>query len=370
MLQRLELYIQKVIKEEKKGFFPFVLKSVLHIISWGFRLGAFCRNWAFDHNLLRRYHPPVPVVISIGNIVAGGTGKTPVTQMIARLFCKEFTTAILSRGYRSPAEKFSDPLTLSKGAGPIYPPSLCGDEPFLLSQSLPEAHMFVGRNRQKASAMAAKAGADLILLDDGMQHRQLARDYDVVVINANDPFGRGHFLPRGFLRDGPHSLSRAHLIILNHVKNTDHYTELLKKIGKLTKAPVIGTQIFVLNYWDLKGNKIESIQGKRVGIFCGIGNPEQFKSLIQKQEAVIIDEYFVPDHIRPTKDALNRFALCCAEKGADFLICTEKDRVKLTGEWTETLPIVWTQTELRLVEGVEHWEAFIAQAKAKIKGAS
>ena len=364
MIEKCEIYIQDTIRGKKRGPFSFFLKIFLRIMSWGFRFGIFLRNWMFDRGLRRKYYPPVPVVISIGNIVAGGTGKTPVAHLIAKHF-SDIPTAILSRGYRSAAEKLPEPIMLSKGEGPLYPASFCGDEPFLLSQTLPNVLLFVGRDRQKAALMAAKAGAQMILLDDGMQHRHLARDFDVAVINAHDPFGKGFYLPRGFLRDSVKSLSRAHLVILNHVRDKDHFQRIQKKISRYTKAPCIGTTLVASDYRDLDGKHYETVSGKKAGIFCGLGYPEQFKKFVEQQGVAITGEYYTPDHIAPSMESLAAFAEKCARKGADCLICTEKDRVKIVGPWKGPLPILWIKTSLSLVEGQDHWEGFIDSIKEK-----
>src|ERR1700732_3058219 len=123
-----ETYFLELIKEKRKGVFARVLKFFLRVISWIFQFLVASRNWAFDNGWLRRYYPPVPLVISIGNIVSGGTGKTPATLMIAQEFYSDFLITILSRGYRSPAESLSAPIVLSKGEGPMHPAAYCGDE--------------------------------------------------------------------------------------------------------------------------------------------------------------------------------------------------------------------------------------------------
>lgn len=362
----LEMYIQDVIKDKKKGFLPFCLKAILRPISWGFKFGVACRNWAFDNGLLKRYFPPVSVVISIGNIVAGGTGKTPVTNLIARHFTDETSIAILSRGYRSPAEKLREPLTLSKGDGPTYPASFCGDEPFMLSLNLPKAYVYVGKDRQKAAQQASRDGIQLILLDDGLQHRQLARDFEVIVLNGNDPFGKGYFLPRGFLREGPRCLSRASLVIVNHCKNEENFETLKKSIKKYTPAPIIGTNFLCTGVYDLKSQLIETVKGKKVGIFCGLGNPEPFRSLVNQEGMNVVAEYYTPDHLSPAPAALMHFAERSAKLGAEFLLCTEKDKVKLKSEMTCRLPIAWVKGDLSIMHGEEEWKKFIADVKKRI----
>ncbi len=288
MFYFVQQYCKEVIEKKRRGFFPFLLRLLLHPFSWLFHLGITARNWAFDHGWLRRYYPPIPAVISVGNIVAGGTGKTPTVEMIAREFVPEYSLAILSRGYRSPAEKQDESTILSKGMGPKgmrqdSGADLCGDEPYLLSVRLPEALVIVGKNRRESSKLAARNGAQIIILDDGMQHRSLARDFEVVVMHGEDLFGGGYFLPRGFLREGKNSLERSDLIIINHIHDRDHFCSLKKEIIPYTAAPVIGTQMIVKQMKSLTGAlfNCSAMQGKRAGVFCGIANPDSFKNSLK-----------------------------------------------------------------------------------------
>ncbi|MFV0339904.1 MAG: tetraacyldisaccharide 4'-kinase, partial [Parachlamydiaceae bacterium] len=137
-IKTFELYLLSVIKKKRRGIFPSCLRGFLWLLSLPFQLAVTIRNSFFDRGWLRCYTPPVPLVISIGNITTGGTGKTPATLMIAEEFQHEAELAILSRGYRSQAERSSLPLVLSKDNGEMHPASLCGDEPVLLAQNLPK----------------------------------------------------------------------------------------------------------------------------------------------------------------------------------------------------------------------------------------
>lgn len=362
-----EFYFLAVIRGEKKGFFASVLRQFLWLLSGPFRLLVACRNFAFDHGWVRSYYPPVPLVISIGNITTGGTGKTPVTLMIAEEFKDKVLLAILSRGYRSQAEKFSSPIILNKNRGAIHPASLCGDEPCLLAENLPEAFVIVGKDRHMASNMAAKFGVQLILLDDGMQHRKIARDLEVIVLDLLDPFGQGYFLPRGLLREGMHSLGRADLIILNHAHDQSRLEAVKREISQNTSAPVIATAMEVVELCDLFGKTVASLANKKVGIFCGIAHPEYFRKTIEGLQAEIIGELFFPDHDILDLNHLESFGQECLEAGADFLVCTEKDRVKISDSVELCLPIVWVKTRLKVVEGKVHWNAFIDRAKTSLK---
>ncbi len=363
MLKHTEKYFLNIIKGKRNGIIPFFLRSILWVLSWPYALVVTFRNWIFDQGCLRRYYPPVPVVISIGNIVVGGTGKTPVTLMLAKEFYPDYPIAILSRGYRSIAEKLAEPTVLCSGNGPVRSPAFCGDEPFLIAQNLPKAFVIVGRNRHKSSNIAAQAGIQLILLDDAMQHRRLARDFDVVVMNSHDLFGQGYFLPRGLLREKLSSLARAHLIVLNHVDSSEPFDKLKQQIEKYTKAPVVGTSMEVIAVKTFVGDLNVSLQGKKVGVFCGIAHPEYFYHTVEQQGANIVHHASVADHQEFGIATLKVFSQKCKSLGAEFIVCTEKDKVKIDSEESLSLPILWVQMGLKIVEGQQFWNDFINAVK-------
>lgn len=367
MQRRLERYFLNVITGKQKGLFASVFKFFLWLLSFPFRLIVACKNWVFDQGWVSRYFPPVPVVISIGNIVVGGTGKTPVTLMIAQEFYQDFLIGILSRGYRSQAEKLPIPVVLSKGEGPMQSASFCGDEPFLISQNLPKAFVVVGRNRHKASDIAARAGVQLILLDDGMQHRRLARDFEVVVMDTMDLFGQGHYLPRGFLREGVQSLSRADLIILNHTVDKPSFENMKKQVTRHSKAIVVGTRMEVVQVETFSGEKIPSIRGMKVGIFCGIAHPEYFQKTVSQEGGEIVDSIFASDHMSLDVATLEAFAFQCKDKGAELLLCTEKDKVKIMDIQKLALPIAWIKMRLKLIEGENEWTGFVERVKFDLR---
>jgi tetraacyldisaccharide 4'-kinase len=366
MLKKAELYFRDLIRGKKKSWVAYPIKLLLLPLSWIYQLAVIVRNWAYDKGWMRRYIPPVSLVISIGNIVAGGTGKTPVTLLFAKAFYDRFCIAILSRGYRSKAENLESPLLLCDGQGPLYPASYCGDEPYIFAQRFPRALVIVGGNRQKASCLASKAGAQVILLDDGMQHRRLVRDFDVVVVDVGDPFGQGYFLPRGFLREDKTALARAHLIVINHIEDQDQFQSAKTEISPYTQAPMIGTNWQVEAICDLKDRVISSIKGEKVGMFCGIASPHYFRETLEKEGAIVVKEYYLADHEKPSAVQLKRFCQECQKMGATWLVCTEKDQVKLDPNLSLPLPIVWLKMEMHVVEGQEIWQEFLKIAEIKI----
>lgn len=363
-IKRWELYFLSVIKNERRGLLPSLLRFFLLLLSGPYRFCVALRNWFFDHGWLRSYIPPVPLVISIGNITAGGTGKTPVTMMIAQALHGPAPLAILSRGYRSRAENSSVPLLLHKKKGQMHPASLCGDEPFLLAENLPHAYVIVGRDRYLSSKMAARMGAEVLLLDDGMQHRGIARDFEVVVMDLMDPFGQGYFLPRGLLREGCAALARADLIILNHTHQRERFDTIKRQISQTSSAPIIGTKMEVIGLFDLKDEVIDLPQ--RIAIFCGIAHPEYFRSALESMGIQIVNQLYFPDHDALDLEQLMRFSHASAACGAQLLICTEKDRVKIVDPGELHLPIGWVKSRLQVVEGHDHWTAFINQAKMSL----
>lgn len=370
MLQRLEIRYTNWIRREPKGLLAGLMKACLYVLSWGFHLASSVRNWLFDQGWLRQYSPPVSVVISVGNITSGGTGKTPVTQMIAGEFNNDHQVAILSRGYRSKAEKMQKPCVLSRGEGPLLPASHCGDEPYLLAKNLPKVYVYVGKDRHKAANLAAQDGAEIILLDDGMQHRFLARDFDVVVIDAGDPFGKGFFVPRGFLREHLKALSRAHLIVVNHAENDNRFQSIVKQVEQYSKAPVVRTEVEVEKVWTLNGDEVDSLAGKKVAAFCGIANPEYFYETVAKLGCDIVLTKSVSDHLSFSKEQLEKLCKKAQALGAEMLICTEKDRVKISENFELSLPVVWVKMRLRLIEGGALWKNFINHVKSVLNHGS
>ncbi|MEM1283594.1 MAG: tetraacyldisaccharide 4'-kinase [Chlamydiota bacterium] len=364
----LERKYLKVIHGKSHGPAAWFLKLSLHPLSWIYRAIIFVRNKAYDCGLLKSYNPKIPAVVSVGNIVAGGTGKTPVTMLLAKDLLDRIPLAILSRGYRSHAENLKTPLRLCNGNGPEFPVNLCGDEPYLLAENLPKARIFVGRDRKQAADMAAKQGAKLVILDDGMQHRQVSRDFDIVVLNANSPFDQGYLLPRGLLREEVSSLKRASLVILNHIEDAEQYASITERLKKYTSAPAIGTMVKITSMQTLEGQEIKSLGDKKIGMFCGIGTPESFEHTLQKSGAKILDKLILPDHNRATKQSLIDFSNHCQSLGAEYIVCTEKDKVKLIeNKPCLPIPIVWTKIELEVKEGLQYWKDFIKKTVIRAK---
>jgi tetraacyldisaccharide 4'-kinase len=203
----------------------------------------------------------------------------------------------------------------------------------------------------------------MIILDDGMQHRRIARDLEVAVVNALDVFGQGYYLPRGFLRENVNALSRADLVIVNHIKNEQHLSDIKQLLLPHTKAPMVGTCVEISQICLKNGKMLNSIADKRVGIFCGIAHPAHFFNSVNALGANIVDKHYLGDHDAISPNALHDFIERCRQKEAELVLCTEKDIVKVNEFMETALPVGWLQMKLKIVSGSENWQAFIKKAR-------
>jgi tetraacyldisaccharide 4'-kinase len=330
--------------EGKKGFWG--IRLLFQIVSRCFQSVVWLRHKAFDLNILKQKKIPV-CVVSVGNIIAGGAGKTPLSLLLVEKLSAHFKVSVLLRGYRSEIEKKGMSWKLSSGA----PASFCGDEPLLFYERFPHLSIIVGKHRLLSAKIAMQKGANLLLLDDGMQHRYLKRDFEIVALSGEDPLGRGAFLPKGYLRDDPKRLSRADLLVVTDCRDKTHLREVQQRVAPYSQAPLIGMQFF------LKSPEI--FRGKKVGLFCGIARPHRVVELLKRENALIVADWMFDDHGEILSGDLKQFAQKAEKEGAEFLVCTEKDWVRLPLNCTVNLNILPLRGDLHLVEGHEAWEAFL-----------
>lgn len=343
----MELEILKIIEGEKKA--PLV-SALLQGLSQFYKAGVCIRNFAYDKELFAATKAPLPV-ISVGNIVAGGTGKTPFVRLLAQELLKIGKVAILSRGYRSAIEKSGKVARLDAHSTP----EVFGDEPVFLLRKLEKALVFVGKKRLQSIKEAAAQGAEIIILDDGMQHRKLARDLEIVVMDGQDPFGKGFYLPRGFLRDSPKRLREIDFIVVNFAGNEEQWSAVKTEIKKYSSAPIIGVRLKVMNSREIKG--------KKVGTFCGIARPHRFVKTVVEEGAKVVESITALDHASFSQKELSLFSERCKEQGADLLVCTEKDAIKFSVPLELSLPVITLKTELKIFSG----EAYFIDLLQKVK---
>jgi tetraacyldisaccharide 4'-kinase len=340
---RFKQYIEEIVEDRRQA--PGFLK-LFAVVSYGYRLGVAVRNFLYDHHWLKSLRVDA-VVVSIGNIVCGGTGKTPLIQMLAEEINQKITTAIITRGYRSEVENSEESIQVSDGKGPFFSARQCGDETFVLAKNT-RSCVFAGKSKWKSALLAEKKGCKVLLVDDGMQHRKLQKDVEIVIIDGNDPWGGGYFLPRGRLRDSPKRLAKADLVVVGYVPLNEQWQKLKAELKMYTDAPLV----CVDRKFALSSGEVFS----RVGIFCGIAKPHYFEAAVKSNGIEIVGKLFSSDHVIPSFADLQRFAKECKAQGAQALICTEKDFVKLSPECKLDLPIVILRLHLEIIKGLEAWQ--------------
>ncbi len=285
------------------------------------------RALAYRHGWLPVHRLPVPV-ISVGNLTAGGTGKTPLTGwLLAWCAAHGLKAAVLSRGYGG--RRAVEPLTVCAGAGPLVGPEEAGDEPFLLARRHPQAIVVVGADRVRAGRLAIeKHGAQLLLLDDGYQHLRLARDLNILLADARHPFGNGRVLPAGYLRESRRAVDRADLLVLTRSGAADRQQPLAgPDLPVLRTGHRLASRVVSLTGHELD---LERLRGQEGVAFCGIADPEPFFAQLRDRGLSLRQTVALPDHHDYPPATLQMLARFGEE--ADYFITTEKDAVKLAAD--------------------------------------
>jgi tetraacyldisaccharide 4'-kinase len=329
-----------------------LMMEILAPFAWFYHIGLRMRHYMYDCSIFKKKYAEIPVV-SIGNLIAGGAGKTQAALLLAEELVKHLPVAILSRGYLSRAEQAKAPVLVLSDR---HTADACGDEPLLLALRLQSVPVYANRSRFKSALAAKKQGARILILDDGMQHRKLHRDFELVVIDGNSEFGP--FLPQGNLREDPIRLKYADLILFIG----EPLTGLQNKVSSLTTAPQVVAKIGIEGAFLLDGTKIENLKGEKVAIFCGIGNPIRFVNTVKEMGVSIVATHFLKDHRSMSPKELQTFAAFCQKKGAVILLCTEKDKVKIRA-CDVPLPIGWIKARLEILSNRIAWEKSIDHMK-------
>jgi len=309
-------YIE-LISGQRGGFWARVQRAGLRALAGLYRPMVRLRNGLYDRGWRVRWLD-VPV-IAVGNITTGGTGKTPLAIWLCRqLDAMGRRPAVVSRGYKAP-----------RGGLP--------DEMLLVSRRCPQATCVAHADRLAAGALAVERyGADVVVLDDGFQHRRLGRDLDIVLIDAACPFGYGHVLPRGLLREPLTGLRRADIVIITRydllgARELDGLTNELRELAG--GARVVRARHKPVGLVDLEGEPVASPapQGARVICFAGIGNPRAFATTVRQMGMDVLGCCWWPDHYPYSPQDVRELADLARQHGADLLVTTEKDAVRLAG---------------------------------------
>jgi tetraacyldisaccharide 4'-kinase len=301
-------------------------RALLYAASLAYGLGVRARLFSYRSGILPTHRIPAKVV-SVGNLTVGGTGKTPVTIFLAEFFRKDGKkAAVLSRGYGGSARGVS---VVSDDEGVLMDPAGAGDEPYLMATRLPGVPVVVSPDRVKAGLFALERFApDVVILDDAFQHVRLERDINIVLMDSKEGFGNGYLLPRGVLREPVSGLKRADFALVKGGKPEGSALELLRKHS----VPYIAFSYRPDSLYDIDSGKevpLESLKGQRVAAVSGIANPGSFLKSLEDLGCLVSSSLEFPDHHSYTEG--DSAAIAEKARGADLVVATEKDGVKLRG---------------------------------------
>jgi tetraacyldisaccharide 4'-kinase len=312
--------------------------------------------------LARRRKLPVPV-ISIGNITAGGTGKTPVTLELLRDLTP-LRPAVLTRGHGRNTRK----MVLLPRGDENAPVDTTGDEAQLYIKSA-RVPIGIGPERAETGArLLREADVGVFLLDDGLQHVQLHRDFDLVLIDALRPFGGGNLLPLGRLREPLESLARADAFLITRSRAAVNLPAIVSTLHRYNpEAPVYFAWLENRRWTNLKGETVDASElgGLKSVAFCGLGNPESFWRSLTNVGICPLDRHCYGDHHRYTPSELRRLARHSRESGAEVLLTTAKDAMNLCPEFeavADPLKVYWLEIGI----GIDRREDLLARIERKI----
>ena len=323
-------YLYAIITGRTTGIIPSLLIGLLTPLSYIYAVVLKTRGWLYDCGLLKQKQLPC-TVISVGNIVAGGTGKTPAVIWIAKyLQSAGFQVGVLLRGYKRACHHSIS--VVSDGKQILTPVAESGDEAGMIARKLPGVSIVVGSDRYAAGLEVIRLWGHtegVLILDDGFQRRQLARDLDILTIDSTQPFGTGKLLPAGTLREPKTALRRTDVLLLTR---TDLAAESINFERLVQRKQVFQTCHQPTRLYQLSTGEecvLELLKGQHILAVCGIGNPEAFVGTLRQFEPKAVELLAFPDHHRYSLADLKDINTRAGEVGADLIVTTEKDSQKL-----------------------------------------
>jgi tetraacyldisaccharide 4'-kinase len=329
---------QEIVSGRRRGVGARLLRGALSAAAWFYAAGVRWRNRRYDQGAAMVHRVGVPVV-SVGNLTLGGTGKTPLVCWLARWFAQRgVRVAVVSRGYGAKAGQ-------------------ANDEARELAGMLPEVPHVQNPNRVMAAREAIERfHAQLIVLDDGFQHRRLGRDLDIVLIDALSPFGFGRLFPRGMLREPVASLGRADIVILSRADHlgSDARAALWQVVGRHAPGALRAEVIHAPRYlFSVAAERmpLDGLRGKSVAAFCGIGNPAGFRRTLESCGCRVAGFREFADHHEYTVAELAALATWAGSLNVSAVLCTGKDLVKLSTAHVGKLPLWAVSIEFEFISG-------------------
>ena len=341
-----------LIRGDRAGPWPLLQRAGLWSLSLGYRLGVMLRNKAFDRNWKKIHRAEVPVV-SVGNLTVGGTGKTPCVEWVARFYRQlDLQVALLSRGYGSEAGR--------------------NDEALVLEENLPDVPHLQGADRAALATTAVEElESEILVLDDGFQHRHLHRDLDIVLIDATCPWGHGYLLPRGLLREPIGSLKRAHVVMLTRcdLVSPEAVRATRETVARIKpELPIIESSHRPARWCNAAHATaaLESLKDRPIAAFCGLGNPDAFRQTLLKLGLNVMAWRTYPDHhpySRHDVEELRSWAQHLPAGAA--VVTTQKDLVKIRLDRLSDRELWALQIQLDMTSGQEVLEELLRKTASK-----
>ncbi|KAF0096374.1 MAG: tetraacyldisaccharide 4'-kinase [Puniceicoccaceae bacterium 5H] len=375
-LEALESFTVDVIYDRRHDLQARLWGGFLRTLSLLFRAIVTTRYYLYERRVMRAHHLGCQVIV-VGNLTVGGTGKTPVVEKLARhLQAKGRTVAILSRGYKSKKEPVyhkwwrwfthaepEPPRIVSNGQEVLLDSEIAGDEPFMLAKNLPGVVVLTDKDRAKAGIYAIRHfGADTLILDDGFQYFRMKDHFQLLLIDKSNPFGNGQLLPRGILREPISHLQRASYVFL-----TKSDGEPDDELEALIRRHRPGTELIECTHQPrflqaLNGEEridLEQLAGKKVAAFSAIAVPESFEKFVEQYGAEIVLRRRFLDHHRFREEEIEELYEQARVAGAEWLITTEKDAVRIPTGWAKPMPVFYLRVEIEIIAGAADFEAAV-----------
>lgn len=371
---RIKKNIEKVIASDNNhgnGWFVHFLSMVSKVYGGAVKLR---RNF-YKKAVFKSKRLPCSI-ISIGNITVGGTGKTPMTIYVAKVVKQlGYNVAVISRGYKGKAEKIGG--IVSDGKALLMTPEIAGDEPYMIAKRLNDVPVIIGRNRFEAGRQAiSKFDPDVIVLDDGFQHLKLQRDLDLVLLDYRKPFGNGHLLPRGVMREPDSALLNANAIILTRsdAVNGDEMSSSLKRLQFYERnKPVYRTfhHPFIYNIINGEKEKYEKniiealrqnsdcIKGRTVFAFSGLADNHDFLQTVKRLGCSLSGHMEFPDHHPYSEKDLKDISAAAKMSMSECLITTEKDYVRIAHKIDWPCDLLVIGIEIDFGEDKKRFDSYI-----------
>ncbi len=378
--EQFETFALEVIFDQRRDKWATALRGVLFGLSKVFYVGVKARRLLYDKRLLRDSTLGVQI-IAIGNLTVGGTGKTPVVEKFARVLQDSGRkVAILSRGYRSTPPPLWDrlrsklllqedntpPRIVSDAKNLLLNSDESGDEPYMLASNLKDVVVLVDKDRVKAGRYAIEHfGCDTLLLDDGFQYWKLAgRRRDIVLVDAQQPFGNEMLLPRGTLREPISHIKRAHTIFIT--KSNGHNEALIARIrAHNTKAGIVQCVHAPLYFEDVfdadDRQPLSFLKGKNIAALSGIAQPKSFEESLRELGANLVYAKRFADHHRFTQQEVINTINRAKKRQAEIIVTTQKDAVRFPKLDRRDLPLYFMRVEIKIISGAKDFDDCVRQ---------